>query len=189
VAFLPTEDPPDVIYQAIIDDGYYLSLREESLKRMIDASRGRKKRGDEEGRNASLLLNPGPEKAAAGLRLWLEWETHRRALANNGVWEALLTGGVVRARAGQTEREEAAFRLLGYVPVSPDGSAYAVDGRTGAVSNLRHGTLRNWRLHTDLEERSPLRGLLGQIGTVRTDLRFREDGIHTVLRLDRLAAK
>jgi hypothetical protein len=186
-AALPDAEPPDVVYSAIIDDGYYLSLREDALRRLVDAANRRRKRGDDEPerRNAAVLLDPTPERASATLGLWLEWETHRRALANNAAWEALLAAHVVRPNAPARERDDAAYRLLGFVPVSPDGSAYVYDGRTGEVSNRRHGSYRAWRLHTDLDERSPLRGLLGQLGAVRAALRFREDGVNTVLTLQR----
>jgi hypothetical protein len=186
-AHLPETDPPATVYSALIDDGYYLSLREDALRRLIDASRARKKRDREEAglRHASMLLDSTPERAGGTLRLWLEWETHRRALTNNAVWEALIQGHAVRSWAPAREREESAYRLLGFVPVSPDGATYDYDTRAGEASNRRHGSYRAWKLHTDLDERSALRGLLDQVRGVRADLRFREDGIHTTLTMGR----
>jgi hypothetical protein len=185
-AHLPTEDPPETAYSALIEDGYYLSLSEGALRGLVDAANQRRKRGGEgERRNAGLLLNPTPPRAAGSLRLWLEWETHRRALANNAAWEALLQGRAVRPGASARDRDDAAYRLLGFTPVSPDGAGYVIDVRTATVSNRRHGSYRAWTLHTDLDGRSPLRTLLGQLKAVRSDLRFCEDGIHTTLTLQR----
>jgi hypothetical protein len=71
------------------------------------------------------------------------------------------------------------------VPVSPDGAAYRHEAKTDEVVNVRHGSLRRPKSHTDLEKNAPLAQLLEQLRTVRADLRFRADGIHTVLTLQR----
>jgi hypothetical protein len=71
------------------------------------------------------------------------------------------------------------------VPVSPDETRYFLDVRTAEVVNARHGSLRQPRLHRDLDERSQLAALLEQLRTVRADLRFREDGVHTTVTLER----
>jgi hypothetical protein len=53
------------------------------------------------------------------------------------------------------------------------------------VVNERHGSFRKPTLHKTTAEGSPLNFLLDQLRSLRADLRFREDGIHTVLTLDR----
>jgi hypothetical protein len=71
------------------------------------------------------------------------------------------------------------------VPVSPDGTAYAYDRRTDEVRNERHGSPRRPQSHASLADGAALKALLGQLRTIRADLRFREDGIHTTLTIDR----
>ncbi len=71
------------------------------------------------------------------------------------------------------------------MPVSPDGTNYRYDRKFDEVVNERHGSLRKPSLHATTAETSPLNFLLDQLRSVRADLRFREDGIHTVLTLDR----
>src|SRR5262249_41810652 len=44
LSFLPDKEAPAMMYQALIGDGYYLSLQEESLKRLIDVEKDRKGR-------------------------------------------------------------------------------------------------------------------------------------------------
>jgi len=71
------------------------------------------------------------------------------------------------------------------LPISPDGAADRDDNRTDEVIHARHGSLRRPRLHGSLNTKSPLTELLGQLQTVRADLPFREDGIHTILTIER----
>ena len=42
------------------------------------------------------------------------------------------------------------MNFLGFVPVSPDDSAYVFDKRKGEVVNERHGSLRRPRLHAGI---------------------------------------
>ena len=51
--------------------------------------------------------------------------------------------------------------------------------------NERHGSFRKPTLQKTTAENSPLNFLLDQLKSVRADLRFREDGIHTVLTIER----
>jgi len=78
-----------------------------------------------------------------------------------------------------------ARRYLGYVPVSPEGAAYSLDVKTDEVVNRRHGSQRKPARNQGVEEMSPLGLLLEQVRAVRADLRFREDGIHTTLTIER----
>ncbi len=184
---------PTPLYSAGIDDGLYLSLSEEALKAQIDRSiahRSEKepaKKLETEPLNASLYLAPAAlDKAKEALHLVLEWETHRRAILNNSIWYPLYHAGLVRPDMPDKEKHAAARQFYGFVPVSPDDAAYRYDARTGEVMNARHGTQGRPQRHTDLAEDSPLARLLREIRTLRADLRFREDGVHTVLTLDRV---
>jgi hypothetical protein len=53
----------------------------------------------------------------------------------------------------------------------------------------QHGSLSQPKKHLTLVENSSVKELLDQLRTIRADLRFREDGIHTTLRVDRQALK
>jgi hypothetical protein len=97
----------------------------------------------------------------------------------------LQRSGQVDLDWSEKRRRAAAQAFLGFVPVSPDGSAYAYDSRTDEVRSLRHGTQGRPMLNLELDATSPLARLLDELRTVRADLRFREDGIHTVLTIDR----
>ena len=136
--------------------------------------------------NASVLLAPRAlDRARGAIHRYLEWETHRRAVGNGPLWYALYRSGVLPRAATASVQEEATLRLLGFVPVSPDGAPYFYDRLTGEVWNIRHGS-RPWpHLYPDLAEKAPLRQLLDEFRTLRVDLSFREDGVHTVLTIER----
>ena len=75
----------------------------------------------------------------------------------------------------------AANRATGHIALSVAASG----GRTRRVRVHEDGSLRVPTRHRSVEESSPLGRLLEQIHSVRADLRFREDGIHTTLTIDR----
>ncbi len=78
-----------------------------------------------------------------------------------------------------------AERYYGFVPVSPDGAAYVYDRRTDEVRNERHGSPSRPKTPKTLAENAPIKQLLEQLRSIRADLRFREDGIHTTVTVDR----
>jgi hypothetical protein len=181
---------PVVLYHARVDGAWYASLSPGPLRDLIDRAAARRAGKEVPGEkvevNTSLYVAPEAAFDAAGaLRAYLEWETFRRALGNGPLWEALYRGGL----ADGTDAEAAALRFLGFVPVSPDGAAYRYDRRTQEVLNSRHGSYGRPRLHDTLDGRSPLAHLLTRLRHVRADLRFREDGVHTVVTLERAAKK
>jgi hypothetical protein len=182
------------IYHTTIDGHWYASLSEAPLKDVIDyhlALQGKaaKKPATVE-INESLYLAPrAAVKARDALSYYLEWETHRRALVNGPIWYTLYRSGVITESAPDKARQEAARRYLGFVPASPDGAAYAYDARTGEVLNRRHGSLRQPHRHRGLDAASPLARILEQFPTLRADLRFREDGLYTVLTMERDGGK
>jgi hypothetical protein len=190
--FLKMKNQGPILYHAFIDDAWYLTLREATIKELIDQSiarkegRGKSDKADLVEMNTSLYLAPAAaDKARSTLRYYLEWESRRRALANDPIWYALYRSGVTSDKSPEKERVEAALHYLGFVPVSPEGAPYAYDARTDDVVNRRHGSLRMPREHAGIEDGSPLDRLIDQFRTLRADLRFREDGVHTVLTLER----
>jgi hypothetical protein len=184
-----------VYYHAQVEGVWYLSFSQEALRDQIDrvlALREGKGPGGKDKVEVSSSLYVAPEamfSAGTAVSSYLEWETHRRALANEPLWYALYRGGLLADDASEVRRREVAMRYLGFVPVSPDGAAYRYERRTGEVANDRHGTVRRPHLNRALDEHSPLAGLLDQLRTIRVDLRFREDGVHTVLTMERKPAK
>ncbi len=119
------------------------------------------------------------------MRFYLETTSHQQAMANLSVWYAFYRGGAIDGNASPEVMAAAARRYLGYVPVSPEGSPYTHEAKTDEVVNRRHGSLRRPTRHRGVEDTAPLGLLLEQIRSVRADLRFREDGIHTTLTIER----
>jgi hypothetical protein len=179
-----------VVYYATIDSVWYASFREESIRELIDLSadgrEGKRGKKETDPLNTSFRLEPGAApKATAALGAYVEWQAHRRALTGGPMWYALYRAGVLSADADAKQKDEAALHYFGYVPISPDGAAYRYRAAFDDVINERHGSFGEPRLHGRLAEASPVARLLRQWGNLRADLRFREDGIYTVLTLER----
>jgi hypothetical protein len=175
------------LYYAMIDGGFYLSPSEAMLRSLIDQARGR---DDDKGKavevNSSLYLSPrAADKTRDVVQKYLEAQIHEQALNNDPIWYALYHSGVIAADADPKAAQATADRWLGFVPASPDGSAYTYDRRTDDVINARHGSLRRPQVHQSMADDAPLNRLLDQLASIRADLQFREDGIHTVLTVDR----
>jgi hypothetical protein len=183
------------IYYALIDGAFYVSLTEGGIRSVIDDAMARKegkapdRKAEAVSVNSSLYLAPGAAVEARELiaRL-LEWAVQHQALANSPVLYPLYHAGLVGKDASQKEVEAAALKYLAFVPVSPDGAPYEYDPRTDEVLNRRHGSLAQPRSHKELAKDSPLWRFFEQVASLRADLRFREDGIHTVLTLTRKPA-
>jgi hypothetical protein len=191
----PEKDPfTPSLYYALIDGGWYLSVTDAALRDIIDQTEAQNQRKKEPARkgqavdiNSSLYLAPGAAspKLRGLLRFYLEAASHEQAMANTPVWYAFYRGGVIDANATPEGMAATARRYLGYVPVSPEGAAYAYDAKTDEVVNARHGSLRRAVRHRGVEEMSPLGLLVEEIQRVRADLRFREDGVQTTLTIER----
>jgi hypothetical protein len=184
------------LHYALIDGALYVSLHADSLKQWSDQSRRRREGkepaapGETVAVNSSLYLAPGAaQQAGPVLRQYLEYETHRRAVANLPIRYVLYRCAGVRPTADEDEMRRVALRYFGFVPVSPDGSGYRFDPATREVVNDRHGSLRRPRLQAEVAPDSAAAGLLKMFRSVRADLRFREDGVHTVLTVERGEAK
>jgi hypothetical protein len=174
------------IYYANVDGGWYVSLREDCIKEVIDRSIARKEgklpKSQTVDVNSSLYAAPGAaEKTKAFVKFYLEWQTHDQAQANIPLWYALYRSGVLSSSASEAERRETAMRYFGFIPVSADGAAYDYDSPTDEVTNRRHGTLRRPQFQSTLDANK----FLESLENLRVDLRFREDGVNTVLSIQR----
>jgi hypothetical protein len=169
-------------YYAEIGEGLYSSFRLEQIKQLIDQhkdAKDHKPDGDEI--SAALRILPrAAENAREALQMYLEWQTHRRALPTNAVWHAL-HHSVIPPGASDDERRTLARQYLGYLPVSPDGSDYRYDPRTDEVVNRRHGSYRQPTLWPALAADAPLQKVFTQLEALQFQLRFREDGVHTTI--------
>jgi hypothetical protein len=179
-----------VLYHTAVEDGWYVGLDEGALKDLIDRAEERKTKKFADAQtipiNASWYLSPqSADQAGPALRQYLEWETHKRALLNNPLWYVLYRTRVINGETPERTRREAAHRFLGFVPVSPDEAPYRYDARTGEVINQRHGSLGRPQLHAGIAEKSPLVEILACFPSLRVDLRFREDGFHSVITVKR----
>jgi hypothetical protein len=177
------------VYYAMIDGAFYLALNETMLRDFIDRAQAK---GDGKAEkveiNSSLYISPGAAKLTRGLvQKHLEKQVQEQALASAPIWYPLYHSGLLAEGASGAAVDALAEKYYGFVPVSPDGTAYVYDRRTGEVRNERHGSPARPKSHRTLEENAPIKELLEQLRTIRADLRFREDGIHTTLTVDRAA--
>lgn len=180
-----------VLYHAQIDKGWYAGFSKSAILDLIDRAEQMRQGPIPNAKQTvpvSVSWHLSPEAAARArdaLRFYLEWETHKRALPNNAAWYALYRGGLVDGTTPAAEKRATALNFLGFIPVSPDDTAYVYNARSDEVVNERHGSLRRPRLHSGIAERSPIKGLLAQFPNLRVDMRFREDGMHAVVTIAR----
>jgi hypothetical protein len=174
------------IYQSYIDKGYYLSFNEKAIENRIDFVRSLRKTkpGDSQGVHAALYLAPPGGQAGRMLAAYLDWRTHVKTQDALAQWEGFYTAGAVAPGMKPTDRDAAICRLLGYVPVSGDGTVSAWRAREGRMANEHHGTLAAPRFRGKLPADAPLANLLRTLRSVDAGLRFREDGLHTTITLD-----
>jgi hypothetical protein len=179
------------VYYAMIDGGFYVTLNEKMLRSLIDQMEARKQgKAKPVPVNSSLYLAPGAAKEAGKLlRLELAMRTQELALGNLPLWHTLYRCGLLSEKTETAKARETAYRYLGFVPVSPDGSVYRYDAACDEVENERHGSLRKPTSLKKTADDVPLTQLLEKLRSIRADLRFREDGIHTVLTIERAMPK
>jgi len=174
------------LYYALVDGAWWVSCREECIHDEIDAA-VRRKQGPKTGEakidvNASLHVNPkAGVHTAEFLKFYLEWETHRRAIANAHLLYPLYRGGIISTADNGATIQSAAMKYLGFIPVSPDYSPYSYEGKTDEIVNKRHGSLRRPQLHPGIEKGAPLDQMLEQFRSLRADVRFREEGLHSLV--------
>lgn len=157
-------------------------LLERWIDQQIDGTKTKPK--DEVETNISLYLAPPGSKNLDALSAVFEWETHKQALSAASLWQPLYASGFVTSRMSESDRAATARRLLGYVPASPDRTAFAYDPARQEVTNARHGSFAHPTYRGTLAPGADVLKLLSQLRSLRADLRFREDGIHTTLTLD-----
>ncbi len=175
------------VYYAILDGAFYVTLNEATLRDFIDRAKDKR-----EGKprtvqvNTSLYLSPEAAKLTRGLIVkYLHKQIHEQALAGAPLWYPLYRSGLLAPDANANAAKALAERYFGFVPVSPDDAAYVYDPRTDEVRNERHGSTARPKTPPKPAENAPIEQLLQQFRTLRADLRFREDGIHTTLTVDR----
>src|SRR5262249_34274685 len=143
------------------------------LRSLIDQMEARKK-GEAKTVpvNSSLYLAPGAAKEAGKLlRLGLAMRTQELALGNLPVWHTLYRCGLVTEKTEAARARETAYRYLGFVPVSPDGASYRYDAARDEVANEWHGSLSKPTSLKEIADDAPLTRLLGQLQSIRADLR------------------
>jgi hypothetical protein len=177
------------LYYGQLEDGWHVSLSEQSLRDLIDRTLDRKEgKGKKEliEANTVFYLAPGAmSKGKDGARLFLEYESQRQSLSNSLLWYPLFRGGLIGPKTTEAERKDLTMRLLGFTPVSPEFAPVAYDAKTDDVVNKRHGSPRHPKLAEGVDPESPLGKLLEGIVSVRADMRFREDGLHATVTLRR----
>jgi hypothetical protein len=196
LTLLPTQEAPATLYVVGIDTGVHFSTSEEFIKKLIDQADALKKDGGAKPAprpevNAGFVIAPGNAREAASLLL--EYEGRSLALLNNQVWRSFYQAGLLSPAPreappkgeAQEKDQERVRQFLGFIPVSPDGSPYQYDPRLREVVSRRHGSHRRPQLHDQVEPASDLGRLLAQIATLRAELRFHENGLHTVLTIER----
>jgi hypothetical protein len=175
------------VYYAILDGAFYLTPNEATLRDFID--RAQEKRDGKPRTvavNSSLYLSPEAAKLTRGLILkYVEKQIHEQALASAPLWYPLYRSGLLAPDADANAAKALADRYFGFVPVSPDDAPYLYDPRTDETRNERHGSSARPKTPKTPAENAPIQQLLNQLRTIRADLRFREDGIHTTLTVDR----
>jgi hypothetical protein len=174
------------VYYAMIDGAFYLTPNGAMLRDFIDRLQEKREGKSEIVKiNSSMYISPGAAKLTRGLvQKYLEKQIHEQALASAPLWYPLYHAGLI-AEGSDAAARELAERYFGFVPVSPDGTRYLYDRRIDEVRNERHGSPARPKTHKTLADNAPIQQLLEQLQTIRADLRFREDGIHTTLTVDR----
>ncbi|HWG46649.1 MAG TPA: hypothetical protein VN688_28060 [Gemmataceae bacterium] len=177
------------VYYAMIEGAFYLTPNEAMLRDFIDRAKDKREGKAETVQvNSSLYVSPGAARLTRGLlQKYLEKQIHEQALASAPIWYPLYHSGLIMEGADRVTVDALAERYYGFVPVSPDGAAYGYDRRTDEVRNERHGSPARPKTHKTLAENAQIKQLLEQLISIRADLRFREDGIHTTLTVDRQA--
>ncbi|GBD35810.1 hypothetical protein HRbin36_00925 [bacterium HR36] len=183
------------IYYTTVGNMFYVSLREDVLRQIVDRyvaqrkNEGKKEEGPGSHRvEAHMVLHLSPQAAK---RLWpvaqwfVETQIAANALANTALLYPVWRARIIPPQARDQQVYDAAYRLYGFAPVSPDRSTVVYDEKRDVVTNERHGTLAEpWFPRLPAPD-SPLGLLLKSVQHVRAELEFREDGAFTRLTIQR----
>jgi hypothetical protein len=168
------------LYCATFGGGSFFSFNRQAIESRIDAwKKGAKMKGDPA--SAGFFLTRNRRHVSALIEWLLERQVRKQAHSANALWQSLYDARVVTPKMSEAEQEQVALRLWGFVPAAPDGSRSVWDAETRQVRNLRHGTSDRPTSHKSLDPKSPLLKFLRRFESVNADLRFREDGIHTII--------
>jgi hypothetical protein len=171
--------PPSAYYERIGQAQYLMAdkkmARERISRRQNDTSEAGK------GVAASFFLTRKQPGMSAAIELLLEARVREKAHSANVMWQALYDANVVTPKMSEADRRKVALRLWGFIPSAPDGSASVWDRATQQVTNARHGTWHHPATHKKLAPKSPLAKFLHRFESLNADLRFRRDGVHTVI--------
>src|SRR5262249_18370316 len=153
---------------------WYLSTGEASLKAAIDRFAAREKEPAKKGEKVEVntAFSAAPQAAVLardGLRRYLEWESHHRALGSAAEWYPLFRAGLLPEDLTERTMRDEALRYLGYVPVSPEGAGFRYDPVCDEVVNERHGSLRQPNLRAGVEDNAPLYRLLEEFCRYRAE--------------------
>ena len=185
-AVLPTKEAPAAFHVAAVGDAFYFTSNAEAIKKLIDQAQAKKEGADKEPeRDITMRLSLSPANARDAAGLLFEYEDHCLTLLNNEVWNCFYRTGILSPDAAEKDRLATVRKYLGYVPVSPSGSAYEVEPKTGEIVNRRHGSYRRPQMHKDVENDSELGRFLNGLGPIRAELRFQDNGIHAWLTIER----
>src|SRR5262249_26356080 len=166
-------------YERIGQGQYLLSNKKAARERLSRREKGASEVGNKVA--VGLFLSRKQRGMSDAIELLLEARIREKAHAANVMWQALYDAGVVTPKMSDAERSGIALRLWGFVPTAPDGSRAVWDKATQQVSNVRHGTWHRPATHTALGPKSPLAKFLHRFESLNADLRFRRDGVHTVI--------
>ncbi|MDW8224221.1 MAG: hypothetical protein RMJ82_14855 [Gemmatales bacterium] len=201
-------NPPDTpekdrftpgIYYTTVGSMFYVSLREDVLRQIIDWHVGQKKAKAKPGATASgktveahmvLQLSPQAAKRLWPVALWyVETEISASALANTALLYPLWRAKIVPYEARNQQVYDAAYQLYGFAPISPDQSKVVFDEKRDLVVNEKHGSVSEPWFPRQPTPDSPVGQLLDSLRTVRVSLEFREDGAYTTLTIQRNSAR
>ncbi|MCS7167574.1 MAG: hypothetical protein RMI91_06115 [Gemmatales bacterium] len=201
-------NPPDTpekdrftpgIYYTTVGNMFYVSLREDILRQIIDWHVAQKKAKAKPGATALgktveahmvLQLSPQAAKRLWPVAMWyVETEIAASAINNTALLYPLWRGKIVPYEAREQQLYDAAYRLYGFAPISPDQSKVVFDEKRDLVVNEKHGSVSEPWFPRQPTPDSPVGQLLHSVRNVRASLEFRLDGAYTVLTIERNSAQ
>jgi hypothetical protein len=183
------------IYYTTVGNMFYVSLREDVIRQLIDRHVAKKKEqnGKPEKPNTTeghmvLYLSPANAKRLWPVALWaLETQIASSAVTSSALLYPLWRARIVPADARHPQLGDVAYRLYGFAPVSPDGTNFVYNASTDQVTSERHGAITEPWFPRQPATDCPAGQLLQSLRSLRAELQFREDGAFTVLTIERQA--
>ena len=183
------------IYYTTVGNMFYVSLREDVIRQLIDRQVANKKaqNGKQEKTNTTeghmvLYLSPANAKRLWPVALWtLETQIASSAVSSSALLYPLWRARIVPADARHPQLGDVAYRLYGFAPVSPDGTEFVYNASTDQVISERHGAITEPWFPRQPATDCPAGRLLQSLRSLRAELQFREDGAFTVLTVERQA--